>query len=47
MIAPTRNAEEKPSTMAWGRAEPLTRESWVCDVAMVASAAMPSAPPIC
>ena len=45
--APTRNADEKPSTSATGRAAPLRTESSDCDVAIVESAAMPSAPPIC
>ena len=41
------NADEKPSTSACGRAVPLRTASSVCEVAIVESAAMPSAPPIC
>ena len=46
-MAPTRNADEKPSTRASGRIVAVARESSVRDVAIVESAAMPSAPPIC
>ena len=47
MIAPARKAAVKPSTSATGSAEPAATASSVCEVAIVDSAAMPSAPPIC
>jgi hypothetical protein len=46
-MAPTRNADEKPSTRASGSIVAVARESSVRDLAIVESAAMPSAPPIC
>jgi hypothetical protein len=46
-MAPTRNADEKPSTRASGRIVAVARESSVRDLAIVESAAMPSGPPIC
>ena len=45
--APARNAAEKPSTAACACAVPDAIASDVRDVAIVESAAMPSAPPIC
>ena len=45
--APTVNADENPSTSACGTAAPPRTASSVCVVAIVDSAAMPSAPPIC
>src|SRR6266511_4199805 len=47
MIAPTTNAAVNPSTSAEGNAEPPATASPVREVAIVDSAAIPSAPPIC
>ena len=47
MMAPARNAAVKPSTSATDTAEPDVIASSVREVAIVESAAMPSAPPIC
>ena len=47
MIAPAANAPWKPDTSASACVEPPASASCVRDVAIVDSAAMPSAPPIC
>ena len=47
MITPATKAAVKPSTSASGAAEPDAIASAVREVAIVESAAMPSAPPIC
>ena len=43
--APTRNADEKPSTSATGSAEPVVTASSVADVAIADKTAIPRAPP--
>ena len=47
MATPAKNAAVKPSTNATACAEPEASASSVRDVAIVESAAIPSAPPIC
>ena len=47
MMAPATKAAVKPSTSADGVAVPAASASVVRDVAIVESAAIPSAPPIC